>query len=104
SLTDDRVGGFDGPAGRLVTHHAQPLVPELREQGRGSIRRAVVDDEHLDVGRGLPQAAVDCRAQGGLAVARCDGEGDAWGMRVHAGSIGITIASLENGTRIAFGE
>jgi hypothetical protein len=101
-LTDDRVVGSCGTAGRLVAHHAQPFVGELGEQLGGAIHRAIVDDEHLEVGVGLRAAAVDRGAQGGRAGPRRDRERDAWVMRVHAGSIGSPLASLENGRRTAF--
>ena len=98
-LAHDRVvGGSDAAVG-LVAHHAQPLAGELPEECGGAVGRAVVDDEHLEIGVGLREAALDGLTDERLAVPRGDRERDSRTRGLHAPCIGKVLLPLENGAR-----
>ncbi len=83
----------------LVAHHAQPVAGELPEQRRGAVGRAVVDDEHLEIGVRLREAALDGLTDERLAVPGGDCERDSRTRGLHAPCIGNVLLPLENGAR-----
>ncbi len=99
SLLHDRVvGGRDAAVG-LVAHHAQPIAGELLEQRRRAVGRAIVDDQHLEIGVRLREAALDRLTDERLAVPGGDGERDSRTRGLHAPCIGNVLLPLENGAR-----
>ena len=82
-----------------MAHDAQPIAGELLEQRRRAVGRAVVDDQHLEVGVRLREAALDRLTDERLAVLGGDGERDAGTRGLHAPCIGNVLLPLENGAR-----
>ena len=69
------------------------------EERRRAVGRAVVDDQHLEIGVGLRQAALDGLTDERLAVPGGDCERDSRTRGLHAPCIGNVLLPLENGAR-----
>ncbi len=61
-LVETAVQRAREPGRRVVSEHAEPRVHEPGEDLRRRVGRRVVDDEHLEIGEGLAESALDGRA------------------------------------------